>query len=454
MINRRDLLTSLAIVAAGSALPSATTFAESGKRRIPWSNWSNSQQCFPAARKAPASVAELQELITSSTGVVRPVGAGHSFTALVPTDDTIVSLSRMSGLIDHDRERLQATIWAGTRLGNIGKPLEDVGQAMINMPDIDEQTLAGSIATSTHGTGAGIGSLSTFVEGLQLVTAKGDIIDCDATNNADVFEAAKVSLGALGVVTQVKLQNMAPYRLKRETVWREFDEIIEMADKMADTHRNFEFFYIPFTGMGWTDVHNITSEPIGSSEKLDSNDGANDLKTARDLLSWSPKLRELLLGNYMKTIADEVSIESSWKNYANERNVRFNEMEYHLPREHGIQALKEIRAALEKNHNEVFFPIEVRYIKGDDIWLSPFYQRDTMSIAVHRFFEEDFKPYFKTIEPIFNKYQGRPHWGKHNNLTSNDFAKLYPRWQDFAEVRKQLDPNGKFLNDYLKQLFG
>lgn len=454
MINRRNLLTSLLTVATGTVLSPAIGFATTEKRRIPWRNWSNSQLCFPAARKAPANVAELQELIASANGVVRPVGAGHSFTPLVPTDDTIVSLSRLSGLIEHDNKRLQAKIWAGTRLGDIGKPLEDIGQAMINMPDIDEQTLSGSIATATHGTGAGIGSLSTFVEGLQLITAKGDVIDCDAANNADIFEAAKVSLGALGVITQIKLQNMAPYRLKRETVWREFDEIIEIADEQANNNRNFEFFYIPFTGMGWTDVHSLTTQPTGSSQKLDSNEGANDLKTARDLLSWSPKLRELVLSTYMKTIEDELTIESSWKNYSNERNVRFNEMEYHLPREHGIQALKEIRTALEKNHHEVFFPIEVRYVKSDDIWLSPFYQRETMSIAVHRFFEEDFKPFFKTIEPIFNKYHGRPHWGKLNTLNSANFAKLYPRWQDFAEVRKQLDPSGKFLNTYLKQLFG
>ena len=164
-------------------------------------------------------------------------------------------------------------------------------------------------------------------------------------------------------------------------------------------------------------------------------------------------MRELVLGSYMKTLSDEVTVESSWKNYANERNVRFNEMEYHLPRENAFSALREIRAALEAQHHEVFFPIEVRYIKSDDIWLSPFYQRETCSIAVHRFFEEDFKPYFKTIEPIFRKYGGRPHWGKLNTLGREDFRKLYPRWDDFAAVRKELDPEGRFLNDYLRKLF-
>ena len=456
MIKRRSVLAALVAAAAGSQLvPRVLAAADAAAvRPIPWRNWSGSQQCLPAARSAPATVAELQELIASAKGTVRAVGAGHSFTPLVPTDGTIVSLSRISGLVSHDSQTLQATLWAGSRLGDIGQPLEDVGQALVNMPDIDEQTLAGCLATATHGTGAGIGCMSTFIEGLQLVDARGDLVDCDANNNPELFQAAKVSLGALGVITQVRLQNVAPYRLRRETVWRSFEEMLELADSMAEQHRNFEFYYIPFSGMGFTDVHDITDEPLGSTEKIDSNESVQDLKLARDWLQGSPKLRELVLSSIVKTLDDEVMVESSWKNYASERNVRFNEMEYHLPREYGLQALREVRTALETQHPEVFFPIEVRFIKGDDIWLSPFHQRDTCSIAVHRYFEEDYKPYFKTIEPIFRKYEGRPHWGKLNTLQREDFRKLYPRWDDFVEVRRTVDPNGRFLNPYLAGLFG
>jgi FAD/FMN-containing dehydrogenase len=179
-----------------------------------------------------------------------------------------------------------------------------------------------------------------------------------------------------------------------------------------------------------------------------------ELKMVRDWLEWSPTLRRLLLGAYGGTIPDEITIGNSWKNYANERNVRFNEMEYHLPRENGLKALREIIAALESKHHEVFFPIEVRYVKADDIWLSPFYQQDSMSIALHRYFEEDYTPYFKTVEPILRKHGGRPHWGKLNTLGSNDFAELYPRWGDFSEIRREVDPQGRFLNAYLQSLFG
>lgn len=449
------MLTALLAAALGSGfgpLPAAAS-AAAGQRRLPWRNWSGSQQCLPAARVAPASVAELQELIAGGSGVVRAVGAGHSFTPLVPTEGTMVSLSRLSGLVDHDPASLQATLWAGSRLGDIGAPLEAAGQALVNMPDIDEQTLAGCLATATHGTGAGIGCMSTFIEGLQLVDARGDLVDCDRSHNAELFEAARVSLGALGIVTRVRLRNVAPYRLRRETIWREFDEILALADTEADKHRNFEFYYVPFSGMGFTDTHDITDEPVSSTGKLDGNQGVRDLQLARDWLQWSPRLRELVLGSYMKTIGDEVTVENSWKNYASERNVRFNEMEYHLPRENGLQALREVRTALETRHPEVFFPLEVRYVKGDDIWLSPFYQRDCVSIAVHRFFEEDFEPCFRTIEPIFRKYHGRPHWGKLNTLGREDFRGLYPRWDEFASVRREMDPQGRFLNPYLAGLF-
>ncbi len=457
MLKRRTMLSALVAAALSpradllsAADPVAAT---GGARRLPWRNWSGSQTCLPQARVAPASVSELQTLVAEGSGVVRAVGAGHSFTPLVPTEGTIVSLSRLSGLVDHDTTSLQATLRAGSRLGDIGAPLEQAGQALVNMPDIDEQTLAGCLATATHGTGVDIGCMSTLVEGIQLVNARGDLVDCDRQHNTELFEAARVSLGVLGIITQVRLQNVEPYRLRRETVWREFDEILEMADSEADKHRNFEFYYVPFSGMGFTDSQDISNEAVSSTEKLDGNEGVRDLQRARDWLEWSPGLRELVLGSYMKTLGDEVTIENSWKNYASERNVRFNEMEYHLPRENGLQALREVRVALESQHPEVFFPIEVRFVKGDDIWLSPFYRQDCCSIAVHRFFEEDFTPYFKTIEPIFRKYNGRPHWGKLNTLQRQDFRKLYPRWDDFAEVRRQMDPQGRFLNPYLASLF-
>jgi FAD-linked oxidoreductase len=454
MISRRSLLNNLITAAAGIMVAPNLVFANTNKEnRIPWKNWSGSQVCYPEFRKAPATVEELQALIVNAKGRVRPVGAGHSFMPLVPTDDTIISISKLTGVIDHDAEKNQATILAGTRLGDIGAPLAQRGQALLNMPDIDEQTLAGALGTATHGTGQDIGCMSSFVEELQLIAANGEKIDCSRTKNKEIFDAARVNLGALGVVTQIKMQNRPKYRLKRETTWLPIEEILANVDELANNNRNLEFYYIPFTGMGFIDAQNITDEPISVSHKLDQNDGAEDLKLARDMLQWSPKLRELVLGTYMKTISKEVTIANSWQNYASERNVRFNEMEYHLPRENMVKAFTEIKDLVEKNFPEVFFPFEVRYIKSDDIWLSPFYQRETCSIAVHRFYQEDYKTMFKAVEPILQKYQGRPHWGKINTMTASQLKPHYAKWNDFNEVRRQLDPQDKFVNHYLQTLF-
>jgi len=456
MITRRNLLSSLIAAAGATAVTPSMVLARlnpSGERKIPWKNWSGSQVCYPQARKAPATIDELRQLIVSAPGNIRPVGSGHSFTALVPTDDTIVSISRLSGMVSHDSVNHTSVIQAGTRLGDIGGPLAEAGQALINMPDIDEQTLAGALGTATHGTGAGIGCLPSFVEGLQLVTANGEVIECDRNNNPEIFNAARVNLGALGVITQVRMQNQPSYRLKRQLSCKPIEEILENADTLANENRNFEFYYIPFSGMGFQDTQNITTEPESSTEKTDQNDGVETLKTLRNALSWSSTIRELSIGTYMKTISDEVTIASSWQNYATERNVRFNEMEYHLPRENGLKAFREIREVVERDFPEVFFPFEVRYVKSDDIWLSPFFERETMSIAVHRIFDEDYKPMFKALEPIFKKYGGRPHWGKINTMNGQELSKHYKHWNDFKEVRQTLDPQGKFLNPYLKGIF-
>lgn len=456
-MNRRHLIKSLIAGTIAGAFPlPANSLASStaSSKKYPWKNWSGNQECFPSQRIAPENTEALQSLIKSSRGKIRAVGAGHSFSELVPTDETLLSIRRLAGLKHVNAENMTATIYAGSTLREIGPLLNAQNQALVNMPDIDQQTLSGCICTSTHGTGRSLGSLSHYVEALDIVTASGDLLHCNQHKNAELFKAAQVSLGALGIITSITMKNTTPFKLKRQSQWLPFEDLLPQADALSNANRNFEFYYFPFTGMALTDALNITTEPNSVNEELDGNSGIMDLKSARDYLSWSNKLRELILSSYMKTIALEESVDHSYAIYATERNVRFNEMEYHLPAELGLKALQEVRVAVESKFPEVFFPIECRFIKGDDIWLSPFYQRDTISIAIHRYFEEDHEPLYKVIEPILQKHQGRPHWGKINTFSNKQFEQAYPQWQAFQEVRQHYDPNGKFLNPYLMRTFG
>lgn len=466
-MKRREFLASMLGIAAGALLPGcddygassmprapAATTGPDGRRRLPWQNWAGYQHCLPAERVAPASLDELVDVLRKAPGPVRPVGAGHSFAPLVPTEGTIVSLRNFEGVLAHDGVAMTATLGAGTRLGNLGEPLTAVGQALFNMPDIDEQSLAGAMATATHGTGQKLGALHSYLTALTLVTPRGDVIECSRQRNAEVFDAARVSLGSLGVVTQVTLRNLPTHVLKRR-VWLEpAAQLIEQFDALAARHHSFEMYLLPFCSQAVAISIDPTSEPVRPRGAEQDNDAVMDMKRARDYTAWWPGLRRWLLDRATQAFQPEESVDVWHRVFPSSRAVRFNEMEYHLPREHLLPALRQVRDAVER-HPEIFFPIEVRVVKGDDAWLSPFQGHEASgSIAVHHYHLEDPRPYFAAVEPIFQPLGGRPHWGKMNTLKAAELAPRYPRWNDFQRVRRELDPDGRMLNPYLREAFG
>jgi FAD-linked oxidoreductase len=422
-----------------------------GKQR--WRNWSGLQHCDATAIAVPKDESELADVLTKSGGPIRPVGAGHSFTPLVPTEGTVLSLDRMHGLVSHDATAMTATVRAGTRLFALGEALEDVGQAMEALPDINKQSLAGAMATATHGTGRAFSSLASFAAGLTLMTPDGKTQDCSAEKNAELFEAARVSLGALGVITSVTLKNRGPLRVKRRTWFAPFAEILESCKALAGKHRHFEFYAIPFTGMAYCIAHDETDEPETPRGANAENDGVDDLMLLRDYTSWAPWLRRGLARQLISGTPTEEVIGTAWRLLSTERPARFNEMEYHVPQEAVVDALREVVEEVER-HSEVYFPLEVRFIAPETAWLSPFHGRASCSIATHMGATQDFKPVFDAVEPILRKHGGRPHWGKLHTLGASDFAALYPRWKEFLDVRAACDPNGRMLNAHLRAVFG
>lgn len=427
--------------------------SQDAKGRLLWSNWSGSATSYPAKRAAPKSEDELLSILTRAPAPVRPVGSGHSFTALVPTDGTLLTLDGMAGLVSHDTAKQQATIRGGTRLADLGPALAAIGQEMVNLPDINKQSIAGAIATGTHGTGRGIQAMHGAIVAMRIATPTGEIIECSATQKPEIFNAARVGLGAFGVVTEVTLQNQALTRVAKRVEIRPTEEVFEDWPSLRQRHRNVEFYVLPFTGHSVTITHDVTDKPVKPRGPDSDVETLMGLKQLRDWFEYAPSLRRKFAAEELAKIPPEEVVDEGWKLLSNERPVRFNETEYHLPIEAQIPALREILSAIETHRRDVFFPIEVRVIAPDDAWLSPFYGRESGSIAVHAYYREEHDFFFSIVEPIFRRHGGRPHWGKLHSLKARDFAALYPRWKEAGEVRRALDPDGRMLNDYLKGIF-
>ena len=421
---------------------------------LPWRNWSGGIVAHPAGRFAPATEDELVDFLRSTDGPLRPVGSGHSFTALVPTDGHLVVIDRLWGVIDHDPRTLQATMGAGARIGDLGAPLEAAGQAMINLPDIDRQTLAGAIATATHGTGIAHQSLSGYVTGLRLVTAAGAVLDLDAERDPDTFDAARVSLGALGVVTRIRMQNRGPYRLKARNWAQTTESVLETFDESAARHRHFEMFPLVHSDYALVLAIDETDEPVRNPPPApDEGDGFGEAMAG--WMSLPPGERRPHINAAASQIGPSEIVDTSHRVLTNIRNNRFNEMEYSVPLHAGAECLREVLHTIAEREIDVVFPLEYRYVARDDTWLGMSSgDEDHAAISIHRTATEDFRPYFDAIEPIFRKYGGRPHWGKVHSLGHAELAGLYPRFEDFRALRRRLDPTGRFLNDHLRHVFG
>lgn len=417
-----------------------------------WSNWSGLEHAWPARRAAPATEAELATLLPSAPAPIRAVGAGHSFTALVPTEGTLLSLDRLSGLVSHDGET--ARVRAGTRLAAMGPLLAGIGQEMPNLPDINKQTLAGAISTATHGTGKGLTAIHGQVTALRLVMPDGATVECSREERPELFHAARVGLGAFGVLSEITLANRALTRVKKVVRLVDTDWVLGEWPALAEQHRNAEFLVLPFTGKSALITHDVTTEPVRPRGPDTDSQTLMDLKRLRDLFEFTPGLRRRAAAMAMKDLPEEVAIDEGWKLLSNERPDRFKEMEYHLPISSQVEVLREVIRRIERDAHDVFFPIEARIIAPDDAWLSPFYQRESGSIAVHAWYKEHHDWMFRLIEPVFREAGGRPHWGKLHSLGAAELGKLYPMFAEAGAVRRAVDPQGRLLNPFLRKIFG
>ena len=459
-LSRRAALKAAFAGAAASQLTAcgsgkeATTKPTDGA--VGWSNWSGNQTCSPKQKVRPRSEADLMKFFKESEGTVRAVGASHSFSGLVPTDENLLSLARFRGIKNINTETKEVTIGGGARLSSFGDELWDAGLGMINMPDINTQSLAGSIATSTHGTGKDMGSLSSFVTGMKIVTPQGEVVECRADKNPEIFNAARTNLGALGAATEITLQMRDRYYLKERVEMVGLEEGLERLEEMRDKHRHFEAYGLPHADyMLYITLDEVSEEEAKAfPEKTDNGDAYEAFRTLSKVVDYLPFMKEFIINMGARSVEPEEKVDRWHDTFGNVRDIRFNEMEYTVPAEDGATCFREVLETIKKKDIDVIFPIEYRYIKQDDIWLSMFSEQDGAAISCHNFHDKPYKDYFAEMETIFKKYKGRPHWGKLHSRTGDEFAELYPHWEAFHKVRKELDPEGRMINKHLQRVFG
>lgn len=433
-----------------------------------WRNWSGTVRTRPTRIVRARNLGEVVAAVRAAAraGVrLRPVGAGHSFTPLVATDGVLLDLGGYRGVLHADTETGLVTIRAGTRLGDLNDELAGLGLALPNLPDIEAQTVVGALATGTHGTGARHAGLAAGVRAVELVLADGTVATCrgDAADQSEreLFEAARISLGALGVVSTVTLQCVPAFALHADEAPMPLDELLDQLDTLADSEDHVEFFWFPHTAMALVKRNNRL--PVGApatprprwrelaEDHLLENAGLSLMcRAAR----WVPPAVPLLNRASVASLSARDYSDRSDRVFSSPRAVRFVECEYAVPREALHEVFAGVRELAEGAGVATPLPVEVRFAAADDVWLSTAYRRETAYLAVHQYVGMRAGTWFRGFEALALAAGGRPHWGKLHSLGAAELSERIPRFDDFRRVVARVDPDGLFRNDYLDRVLG
>jgi FAD-linked oxidoreductase len=429
-----------------------------------WTNWAGTVSADPRRVHTPGSAAEIAEVVTDVAAhgrQVRARGSGHSFTPIAVADSDAIDLGRWTGIASVDEDARLVTVRSGTPLHRLTAELDAVGLAMTNLGDIDAQTIAGAVSTGTHGTGARFGSLSTQIERLELVLADGAVVTCSAEQRPDLFHAARVGLGALGVITHVTLRCEPSFVLSARERPEPLEQVLEGFDELATEHDHFEFYWFPYG----------KNALVKRNDRLPAGTAPRPLSRARRFLDYEimenvavgslcrlgravPRLVRPLGRFASAALSAREYSDLSHRVFVTHRGVRFVESEFAIPRESLRDVLTELRALVPRLENPVAFPVEVRVAAADDIWLSTAQGRDSAYVAIHQFVGMPYREYFTEFAAIVAQVGGRPHWGKLHDLDAAALAELYPRFSDFVRLRSEIDPAGVFANSYLDRVLG
>lgn len=428
-----------------------------------WRNWAGTEAAEPLSTVPVRDQAEITAAVSHAVRDgkrVRPLGNAHSFTGIgSPGGAVALDLSAWSGIERADPGTGLVTVRGGTPLRRLNQELAEYGLAMTNLGDIDGQTIAGAIATGTHGTGAAFGGLATQVQGLDIVLADGSLQHCDATENPELFQAARVGLGALGVVSTVTLRCVPAFAMAADEHSEPLDSVLERFDELAHAHDHVEFYWFPHG----------SRTLVKCNDRLDPGTATRPLHPVRNFLeyqvleNWAfgalcrtgrrlPGLVPPLTRMAGRAWSSRSYSDRSDRVFVTGRAVRFVECEYAVPFEQLSAVLGELRSTVDRIAHPVMFPVEVRVAAADDVWLSTAHQRPTAYIAIHQYAGMPYRPWFDAFEAIAGAVGGRPHWGKLHQCEAATLRTRYPRFDDYLRVRAGTDPAGTFTNPYLARV--
>ncbi|HRI53013.1 MAG TPA: D-arabinono-1,4-lactone oxidase [Pseudomonadota bacterium] len=426
-----------------------------------YKNWLGNVAFTPCGHHEPADEAAVIALVRRARQEGRPlrvVGGGHSWSAGIETDGYLLSLDRMTRLLHVDPLRHQVTVQAGIRLRELSAQLHQRGLALVNLGSIQEQSLAGAISTGTHGTGLQFGVLATQVLGLRLVTGTGEVVEYTADRDPELLDAARVSLGALGVITQVTLQAAPAFNLREERTPLPFAEALALVPGRLGEADHIKLWWLPHAGRVQIYRQYRTKDALRARRGLLSEDTRSAQEVFRALLALGSAFPRLippiqrLLSRTQFTASSHVG--PSFRVFSLAMPPRHHESEYAVPLPCAAAAVQALHDLILARRHRVHFILELRFVKGDSAWLSPAYGGEVCFIGAYDANRRGWPGFRRDFEELMRGFAGRPHWGKEFTASADGLRAAYPRWDDFQRLRQELDPAGVFLNRHLQQVFG
>lgn len=428
-----------------------------------WTNWAGNQTAKVQRVATPQSAQEVAETLRNAERdglTVKAVGSGHSFTPVAVTDGVLIRPQGLTRVKALDVRTGLVTVESGMQLSRLNDLLAEQGLALTNMGDVQVQTVAGAIGTGTHGTGRSSGSMAAQVRALEVVLASGEIVTCSPAENAELFEAARLGVGVVGIVTAVTFKAEPAFLLTAQESPMKLDAVLDAFDELVEDNEHFEFYWFPYSDGTITKRNNRA--PAGSAQPLsgfrhwlDDEFLSNSLFGAASRFGrTAPRASKTISRVSAKALSARTYTDRSDKVFTSPRRVRFVEMEYAIPRAALVPAFREIQRLIDDSPWNVNFPVECRVVPGDDLWLSTANGRDTAYIACHMYQGTRFDEYFAAVEKIMTAYEGRPHWGKMHTRDAEYLGKTYAKFSDFQGLRDRVDPQRLFANAHTRQVFG